>query len=171
MSAVPQALPHRFEPLHLAQVTGLDELMQVEVRAYPFPWTRQNFEDGLKSGYRVQRLLAGEELLAYYVAMQGVDEVHLLNLTVAPEHQGQGWAQACLRHLTHWAQTDLRARQAWLEVRTSNVRAQRLYTRFGFQRIGHRKGYYPNGSLPREDAVVMGLQLAEVAWFAGGLNA
>jgi [ribosomal protein S18]-alanine N-acetyltransferase len=163
MSAVLQTLPHRFEPLHLAQVAGLDELMQIETRAYPFPWTRQNFEDGMKAGYRVQRLLAGGQLLAYYVAMQGVEEVHLLNLTVAPEHQGQGWAQTCLRHLARWARADVGARQTWLEVRASNARAQRLYTRFGFQRIGHRKGYYPNGALPREDAVVMGLELAGAA--------
>lgn len=40
-------------------------------------------------------LVAGETLLGYFVAMQGVDEVHLLNITVAPEFQGQGWSASC----------------------------------------------------------------------------
>jgi ribosomal-protein-alanine N-acetyltransferase len=39
------------------------------------------------------------------------------------------------------------------------VRAQRIYERQGFKRVGERKGYYPNGAGRREDAVVMSLKL------------
>ena len=45
----------------------------------------------------------------------------------------------------------------WLEVRTANARARRLYERFGFREIGIRRGYYPAAQGRREDAVVMSL--------------
>ena len=51
----------------------------------------------------------------------------------------------------------------WLEVRLSNVRAQQLYLRHGYVRVGMRKRYYPAAHGDREDAVVMNLRLADGA--------
>ena len=79
----------RLEPLTPAL---LDEVLRVEQSAYSHPWTRGNFADSFKAGYQVLALMGGDTLLGYFVAMEGVDEVHLLNITVAPEFQGQGWA-------------------------------------------------------------------------------
>lgn len=155
MSAVPDPRQARFVPLTPAR---LDALLVLEQQAYSHPWTRGNFLDALRAGYLCQLLLRGDELLGYFVAMQGVDETHLLNLTVAPAHQRQGWARAMLDALADWA----RARQAqwlWLEVRLSNARAMAVYERYGFRRVGLRKGYYPDGHERREDAVVMSLRL------------
>jgi len=155
MSAVPQALAARFEamaPVHL------DAVMAVEATAYPHPWTRGNFSDSLRAGYQGQLLMAGDVLLGYFVAMKGVDEVHLLNITVAPEMQGQGWGRMMLDALAIWSRGQ-GAQCLWLEVRASNERAQRLYERYGFRRVGQRKGYYPAAHGRREDAVVMSLPL------------
>lgn len=137
---------------------ALNTIVAVENRAYAFPWTRGNFHDALASGYQAQRLLAGDTLLGYFIAMQGVDEVHLLNITVVPEHQGQGWARVMLDALAVWSR-GLAAQWLWLEVRVSNTRAQKLYETQGFRRMGLRKAYYPNGGAPREDAIVMSLRL------------
>ena len=71
----------RFEPLTLH---NLDAVLAVEQRAYAHPWSRGNFTDSLASGYELQVLLAGDTVLGYFVGMKGVDEVHLLNITVAP---------------------------------------------------------------------------------------
>jgi ribosomal-protein-alanine N-acetyltransferase len=155
MSAVLQPLEARLEPLEAAR---LDQVLQLEQRAYSHPWTRGNFLDALKSGYHARVLLAGEELLGYYVAMQGVDEVHLLNITVAPDHQRQGWGRVLLDALALWAR-GLGAQWLWLEVRVSNTRAIRLYEAHGYRRVGLRKNYYPAGHGQREDAVVMSLRL------------
>ena len=87
------SLPARFETLSLAR---LDDVLAVEQQAYSHPWTRGNFTDALASGYQAQVLMAGDHLLGYFVAMMGVDEVHLLNITVAPEYQRQGWARVLL---------------------------------------------------------------------------
>ena len=73
-------------------VRDLHAVVAVEQRAYSHPWTRGNFTDSLAAGYLADLWLQGDELLGYFVAMKGWDEVHLLNITVAPKHQRQGWA-------------------------------------------------------------------------------
>lgn len=139
---------------HAMTIHDLDRVMAVEVQAYPFPWTRGHFTDSLAAGYLAQLLVSGDELLGYYVAMPGVDELHLLNLTVAPAHQRRGHARALLAHLAEAARA-AGAAQVWLEVREGNERARWLYERWGFERVGLRKGYYPAARGQREHAVVM----------------
>ena len=72
------AVEAEFVPL---SADWLPSVMQVENSAYSHPWTEVNFHDGLRSGYQAQLLVAGGQLLGYFVAMRGVDEVHLLNIT------------------------------------------------------------------------------------------
>lgn len=136
----------------------IDAVVQVEQRAYAHPWNRINFLDVLQSGYQAQMLMAEQTLLGYFVAMPGVDEVHLLNITVAPEYQGQGWSRVMLDALSLWARGQS-AQWLWLEVRVGNARALRVYEAQGYTRVGVRKGYYPADHHQREDAVVMGLRL------------
>ena len=155
MSALPQPPSPRLDAMTPAH---LDAVMAIEATAYPYPWTRGNFGDSLRAGYHGQLLLAGDALVGYFVAMRGVDEVHLLNITVAPEMQGQGWGRMMLDELCGWSRGQ-GAQCLWLEVRESNERAQRLYERYGFRRVGQRKGYYPAAHGRREDAVVMSLPL------------
>lgn len=155
MSAVLKPVEVRFEPLTPAQ---LDTVLHVEQQAYAHPWERRNFEDSLASGHQIQLLLADDTLLGYFVAMKGVDEVHLLNITVAPDYQRQGWAQVLLDALTLWARGQ-GAEWLWLEVRVSNERAIMVYEAHGFCRVGQRKNYYPDDDGQREDAIVMSLRL------------
>jgi ribosomal-protein-alanine N-acetyltransferase len=155
MSAVLDTREAGFEPMTLA---GLDEVLAIERVAYDHPWTAGNFADSLRSGYQAQVLRGGDELLGYFVAMKGVDEVHLLNLTVAPAWQGQGWGRLMLDALATWSRGQ-GAQWLWLEVRVSNRRAHDVYLRHGFRRVGERRGYYPATEGRREDAIVMSLKL------------
>lgn len=155
MSAVFKAVEAQFEPVTESR---LDEIVAIERAAYDHPWTRGNFADSLHSGYQAQLLEADGVVLGYFVAMKGVDEVHLLNITVAPDHQGQGWARVMLDALALWARGQ-GAQWLWLEVRASNARAQRIYEQHGYRRVGERRSYYPAGHGSREDAVVMSLKL------------
>ncbi len=145
----------RFEPL-LAD--RLDAVVAVEQRAYAHAWSRTNFLDALHSGYQAQVLLSDDEVLGYFVAMKGVDEVHLLNITVAVEHQGQGLARLMLDALALWTRSQ-GLDWLWLEVRVSNAPAIRVYERHGFSRVGLRKDYYPASHGERESAIVMSLHL------------
>ena len=155
MSAVLKSAEAQFEPM---TESWLDEVVAVEARAYDHPWTRGNFSDSLRSGYQAQVLVADGRLLGYFVAMKGVDEVHLLNITVAPEFQSQGWGRIMLDAVAVWARGQ-GAQWLWLEVRAGNERAQRIYERQGYRRVGERKAYYPAANGAREDALVMSFRL------------
>lgn len=155
MSAMPRPIEVLFEPM---QAHRLDAVLQIEQRAYAHAWAHANFLDALNAGYEAQLLVAGDTVLGYFVAMKGVDEVHLLNITVAPEHQGQGWARVMLDALTLWARGQ-GAQWLWLEVRVSNRRAMQVYENHGYRRMGERKNYYPADHNQREHAVVMSLKL------------
>jgi ribosomal-protein-alanine N-acetyltransferase len=158
-----------FEAMTEADV---DSVHAVEASAYAHPWSPRHFTDSLRAGHPAVLLLGdalpgerpfparqdGRWILGYFVAMPGVDEVHLLNITVNPPHQRQGWARFMLDALVLWSRGQ-RAQSLWLEVRQSNAPARRLYERYGFMERGLRRGYYPMGSLPREDAIVMQLDL------------
>ncbi len=157
---------------------ALQLVAEVEKTAYSHPWTLRHFQDSLQTGYLMQMLVAqpspaqtrqlpwlgsptlpdGRHLLGYVLAMQGVDEVHLLNITTAPAHQRRGWARLMMDALAHWARQQ-QAQWLWLEVRASNLPARALYASLGYRPMGLRKGYYPNGHLAREDALVMALDL------------
>jgi ribosomal-protein-alanine N-acetyltransferase len=140
-------------------VADLDAVLGVEVQCYSHPWTRGNFIDSLAAGYLAQlRLAASGECIGYCVAMPGAEEMHLLNLSVAPRHQRQGHARAMLAGLVTQAR-ERGDRQLWLEVRLGNTVARALYRRFGFVDAGLRRGYYPAAGGRREDALVMSLAL------------
>jgi len=140
------------------QADELEAVIAIEQTAYSHPWTRGNFRDALASGYWAQCLRLQDELLGYVVAMEGVQETHLLNITVAPARQGQGWAQMMLDALSLWSRRQ-QGEWLWLEVRESNRRALQVYERYGFRRVGLRKDYYPADRQQREHAVVMSLNL------------
>jgi len=156
MNAMVEPAPGAALPFEVPMtVAALERVMAIEVSAYPFPWTRGNFVDSLAAGYPARVLLQGDDgVIGYWVAMVGVEEMHLLNLTVAPEHQRCGHARAMLTSLEAAARA-AGAAVIWLEVRVSNTRARALYRRWGYTEVGVRKGYYPNGTLRREDAIVM----------------
>ncbi|MCE4557222.1 ribosomal protein S18-alanine N-acetyltransferase [Pelomonas cellulosilytica] len=139
------------------RIPDLTEVIAIERQAYPVPWTHGNFVDSLAAGYPAEVLRgARAELLGYWVAMPGVDEMHLLNITVSPAWQGLGLAVAMLDRLVAQCRRQGLA-QLWLEVRVSNARAREVYRRYGLTEVGRRRAYYPVPEGPREDAILMSL--------------
>ena len=136
----------------------LDRVVAVEAATYTHPWTVGNFRDALASGYHAQMLVQGDAVLGYFIAMQVLDEVHLLNIAVAPAYQGQGCARLLLDTLNNWARLQ-NAQWLWLEVRESNTRARAIYERHGYQQVGARKRYYPVHQGERETAIIMSMPL------------
>jgi ribosomal-protein-alanine N-acetyltransferase len=148
-----------FEPMTVAR---LEAVVAVESQAHAHPWQQRHFLDCLESGYQAQLLMAGNQLLGYFIGMKGVDEVHLLNITVAPRYQERGWARVMLDALALWARGQ-GVQWLWLEARTGNVRAVHVYKAYGFRTVGTRRAYYPAAEGQREDAVVMSLKLSAPA--------
>jgi [ribosomal protein S18]-alanine N-acetyltransferase len=148
--------------LRAMRSTDLNAVMAIESRCYEFPWTRGNFIDSLAAGYLMHSLVQATtgSLVGYLVAMRGVGEMHLLNITIAPEWQRQGLAQGLLDVLEASCREEQLPR-LWLEVRQSNQRARALYRQRGYAEVGLRRGYYPAALGQREDAVVMRAELAQ----------
>lgn len=141
-----------------AHLADLERITEIEREAHAFPWDRVHFQDCLNAAYAIQVVTVQEQVLGYTVAMQAPDEVHLLNVTVAPVWQGKGLGGFLLRALMTWS-IQQGAQSLWLEVRDRNTRARAVYEALGFEVMQRRKDYYPAGAGLREDAWVMRLPL------------
>ena len=153
MSAVLKDLPE-LQPMSERDVA---EVMAIENAIYSHPWTQGNFADSLRAGYECRTWRLAGELVGYFVLMAAAGEAHLLNLSIAEEHQRRGHGAALLQEAASLARK-LGAKNVFLEVRPSNQAAQGLYTRFGFRKVALRRGYYP-AHRGREDALVLSLAL------------
>jgi ribosomal-protein-alanine N-acetyltransferase len=86
-----------------------------------------------------------------------VDEAHITNIAVRKEYRGRGLG-GLLLIATFDLAAELKASFLTLEVRASNETAQKLYERYGFMRMGVRRGYYLDN---REDAIIMSTNMIE----------
>ncbi len=142
-------------PMHLSH---LPQVLEIERRAYPFPWSDGIFRDCLKAGYSGWILIDEHGAIVGYALMSmAVDEAHVLNLCIDLTAQRQGLGRMLLLHMIMLARA-ANATIVLLEVRKSNKAALQLYEAQGFQRLGLRKGYYPADG-GREDALVLGFDI------------
>ena len=139
--------------------SDVDTVMEIERRAYPFPWTHGILRDCLRAVYPAWILHQQGRVIGYGVLSVAADEAHVLNLCIDPESQGSGHGRRLLRALLKIAHGH-GAQRVFLEVRPSNPSAIRLYFDEGFNEIGRRPRYYPT-SEGREDAIVMAKELLD----------
>lgn len=134
-----------------AQAADLPALVAIERIAFTDPWSRRDFEDCLASGIEVRLAEDDDGVLGYIVSRAVLDQGEILNLAVAPQARRRSIGSRLVRHqLAAFAAAGVR--EAFLEVRESNLAAQRLYQSFGFRDVGLRRGYYRR---PVEDAVIL----------------
>ncbi len=132
----------------------LAALMPIEQASYPKPWSVNVFNSELEMMRRGERTylvaMHGRTLLGYAGVLYAADDAHVTNIAVGSPHQRRGVATRLLAELA-WAAIERGSTGMTLEVRVSNLGAQALYSRFGFESAGIRKNYYENV----EDAIVM----------------
>ncbi|MBY6279194.1 ribosomal protein S18-alanine N-acetyltransferase [Stenotrophomonas maltophilia] len=156
MSAVTRPGPVSLRAL---RESDLNAVMAIELRGYPFPWTRGIFIDCLRAGYPGLAMERDGLLVGYGVLSIAADEAHVLNICIDPLAQSRGLGRQLLRALVRLA-ADRGAQRVFLEVRPSNTPALALYHSEGFNEIGRRPRYYP-AAQGREDAVVMAIELVD----------
>lgn len=152
---------------------------EIEKAVFTQPWTIGMFAAELQktksSTYLVAKL--NRQVIGYTGLFSVFDEGHITTLAVKPEFQNQGVGTMLILTLIELAM-DKGIRHLTLEVRKSNLKARRLYEKFGFLVVGLRKGYYRDNN---EDAIVFCTgnitspqyqqRLAEMkSRLAGGLN-
>ena len=145
------------EGVRIMAAEDLPEVLEIERRAYAFPWTEGIFKDCLRVGYPAWVYGENGRIQGYGILSVAADEGHILNLCVAPEYQRRGVGRRLLRALLLTAER-LDVNTLFLEVRVSNHAAIALYRKFGFNEIGVRRQYYP-ARKGREDAMVLARHL------------
>ena len=138
----------------------LPPVMQIEEQAYPFPWTPGIMSDCLTSAYYCYIYEVNNEIRGYIIFNTVLDELHLLNICIAPAYQNKGYGQLLLDWLIDFARVN-KIKTLYLEVRSSNRAAIQLYETSGFNEVGCRHAYYPakNG---KEDALLFAYELLDL---------
>ena len=154
MARLPGALPIT---MGKATCEDLDRILEIEQVSFPTPWTRAALAEELNRPWSFFHVLRGpgSDVLAYLNYWVVYDEVHVLNLATHPDHRRRGYARALLVPMIQLAERNA-AQRIHLEVRPSNLAAQRLYASLGFSLVGTRPGYYAD---TREDALLYALTL------------
>lgn len=133
----------------------LPEVAEVEALSFADPWSEKALALFTTNEAYGAVCLQNGQVMAYGGILWAPDEGQIINIATHPKARRCGMGAAILAHLIEVA----RARgceQLSLEARVSNTPAVSLYERFGFVKMGVRRGFYAN---PREDALVMCLQL------------
>ena len=131
----------------------IEQVMKVENEVYEFPWNEQIFSDCIRVGYYCWMALKQETVVGHAVISIVADESHMLNLSIARNHQGKGYGRQFIEFLVNEARAQ-QAQTMLLEVRPSNTVAINCYNGAGFNEVGCRKGYYPAQD-GREDALLL----------------
>jgi len=142
------------------ELTDLTKVLEIEKISHSHPWSKKNFEDCIAQKYWNYVLLEDQADEPFYIGhsivMPGVEELHLLNITIAPKFRRLNIATQALLAIENTAKK-YSFLKILLEVRKSNIQAIKLYEKLDYQVIGTRKDYYSVEGHPpsREDALVM----------------
>lgn len=129
------------------------EVMDIERKSFRLPWTANAFLYEMSCNNLAHYVIALEnkKVVGYAGMWIVLEEAHITNIAVAPEHRRRGYGKSILVEMMLRALL-LKATKMTLEVRVSNLPARRLYAAFGFVERGFRKKYYEDNN---EDAIIM----------------
>ena len=139
------------------EIKDLNEIYNLELESYDFPWTKEILRDCILYKYDSFTVFFNDNLVGYVIAKITYPETHILNLTVKKNFRKKGIGKSLIELIISEARLR-NSENILLEVRADNIEAQSLYKKLNFQIIGKRKDYYEsvNG---REDAYVLKLNL------------
>jgi ribosomal-protein-alanine N-acetyltransferase len=131
--------------------------MAIERTAYAYPWSERFFRQEMQVECARSFLAESEGRIAGYILfwlLPGEIDIH--NIAVHKDFRRRGLGRSLLENVIVEARSRASSRIT-LEVRKSNMVAQKLYESVGFDFSGVRKGYYSDDG---EDAFLMALELA-----------
>ena len=125
----------------------------VENASFPVPWPANAFKHELTQNRNARYVVArdGDRIVAYAGLWLMVDEAHITTFAVHPDARRRRIGERLLQRLFEIAH-EMNAEWLTLEVRASNLAAQKLYEKYGFRRAGVRRRYYSDNN---EDALIM----------------
>lgn len=141
------------------QLEDIPQIMEVELECFTVPWTPEAFHNELTHNRNAHYIvmLLDDRIIGYAGMWLMIDEAHVTNVGIREKYRGRKLGQKLMQRLVDEAL--LRgAERMTLEVRVSNLVAQRLYEKFGFRPVGVRRQYYSDN---KEDAIIMWVDLLD----------
>jgi ribosomal-protein-alanine N-acetyltransferase len=132
----------------------LSEILRIERNSFPDPWSENKFLEEFKLKFSYLYVAVLDNRPCGYIVLRHInDEGNIMNLAVCPECRRQGIGRKLINRIIDLARNK-KIHSIFLEVRTKNIPAIRLYESFGFKTYTTRKKYYPD-----DDALLMGVQV------------
>jgi ribosomal-protein-alanine N-acetyltransferase len=131
------------EPYRIRRVERADvpALTRIEQRCFTDPWSEAGIRESIQSETTIALLAENTEgELGYLMARLSGEEGEILNLAVLPGHRRQGVGRRLLEQGLALL-IGRGVREAYLEVRESNLAARDLYQGFGFRPVGMRSWF------------------------------
>ncbi len=137
--------------------SDIGALQHIDDTAHGAPWSYRTYADEIDAGDRLHLVAeADDQVLGHAAAWFDDGSCRITNVAVAAVCAGRGHATALLVALINESLSAYRVRNIQLEVRPTNRRAQRLYSRFGFVPVGVDRDFYDRSDEQgSRDAVVM----------------
>jgi len=144
--------------IRLMRIEDIPQAKEIDRISFSIPWPEKAFEYELKHNPRsllwvaeITKADGEKQIIGVLVLWLILEEAHIATLSVHPDYRNQGIATQMLRAALERAVRE-NCTEATLEVRESNVIAQKLYETFGFVVVGRRRKYYKDTN---EDALIM----------------
>ncbi len=137
----------------------LPQIIDLERRANPYPWSEKNFYDSVSGSHICVGVRVANRWIAHAVFSRAAGEAELLILAVHPDWRNKGVAKGIVGTMTE--KLAAFSDTLFLEVRESNSVAINLYDSLGFNCVGTRPNYYPlKDKRGKENALIYALNLA-----------
>lgn len=141
------------------ELGDVHHVLEVERASFPTPWTTDIFyhelTDNLHAHYYVVEWEKG--IIGYAGMWVVIDEAQITNIAILPDFRGKKIGEKLFQHMLLTA-VSFGTERLSLEVRESNIVAQKMYQKFGLVPGGIRKNYYTDN---QEDAIVMWVNFNE----------
>jgi [ribosomal protein S18]-alanine N-acetyltransferase len=144
----------------MMRLADIPTICEIEIESFSSPWSEAAFVNELTQNHFAHYVVMEHEerIIGYGGMWIIIDEAHVTNIAVRAAYRGRKLGERLLAELAMKAYR-LGAQRMTLEVRVSNIVAQRLYEKFGFRGVGVRRGYYSDNN---EDALIMWADLPVV---------
>lgn len=135
----------------------LKEVMEIEKVSFSSPWSRNVFAQEVKENRYAHYFVLedGNKVVGYAGMWIVIDDAQVTNIAIHPNYRGKKLGEKLFGYLLQYA-LHQRVVRLSLEVRVSNLVAQRMYRKFGLVPAGIRKNYYTDN---QEDALIMWVNL------------
>ncbi len=140
------------------EIADIIVIMELEKELFSAPWSEAMFSEEIKGHYAyILQKDENKEIIGYLSGWKLLDEFTITNIGISQKFQRMGLGAKLVKFIISKLLYE-RCFMFYLEVRESNLKAIRLYEKFGFEQVGLRVNYYQN---PVENAVMMRLNMLQ----------